>query len=98
MYARERAKFPAGNEKMKPLSPQEENESKSDNQNSPYIKFCFLLAAWGFVLIRCLLWNPTSILDTPFFPIGLVAWLPNGEEKAIFVWFLGGWIVGWAIY
>lgn len=91
------AKLPESNE-LEPLSSPTQHESISGYRLPSVIKWCFFLAAWGFVLTRCLVWNPQSILATPFFPIGLAAWLPNGEEKAIFVWFVGGWIIGWAIY
>jgi hypothetical protein len=89
--------FPASSEAAPVVNPGQ-HEMKRGSQLPLSVKWCLFLAAWGFVLVKCLVWNPQSILVTPFFPIGLVAWLPNGEEKAIFVWFVGGWIVGWALY
>jgi hypothetical protein len=90
-------KFPVWKE-PDPLPPQDQNEPKFSDPLSASIKLRFLLGAWGFVILICLATNPQSILAAPFFPIGLIACLPNGEEKAIAGWMRGAWIIGWVVY
>jgi len=54
--------------------------------------------AWGVVIIGALIVNPTSLAAFYAFPLGLLAWLPNGDEKAVVGLMFGGWIVGWIFY
>ena len=61
-------------------------------------KWRFWLGAWCLVAIATLVTNPGYILTVPFFPIGLLVWLPHGEERAIEGWMVGAWIVGWIFY
>lgn len=43
--------------------------------------------------------NPSHLLLVPFFPLGLVALLPNGEQKAVDAWMLQIPILaGWTFY
>jgi hypothetical protein len=77
---------------------QDRNEPKFSDPLSASVKLRFFLGAWGFVILVCLVTNPQSILAAPFFPVGLIACLPNGEDKAIAGWMNGAWIIGWVIY
>jgi len=61
-------------------------------------KWRLWLGAWGLVAAATLVINPSSILVAPFFPIGLLVWLPHGEEKAIAGWMIGAWVIGWIFY
>jgi hypothetical protein len=61
-------------------------------------KWQFWLGAWCLVAIATLVIHPAYILAVPFFPVGLLDWLPHGEEKAIEGWMIGAWVVGWMIY
>lgn len=62
------------------------------------MKLGYWLAAWGATILIAFLINPQSIRTAIFFPIGLLALLPNGEHMAIFAGIVGGWIVGWIFY
>ena len=76
------------------------------NQDSPKFddpmpmpdKWRFWLGAWGLVVVATLVTNPASILAVPFFPIGLLDWLPHGDERAIEGWMVGAWVIGWIFY
>src|SRR5579863_1467424 len=46
-------------------------------------KWGYWLAAWGCVAGVALLTVPQLILGAPFFPIGLLGWLPDGVNTAI---------------
>jgi ribosomal protein L40E len=61
-------------------------------------KWRLWLGAWFLVVLAALIINPSSILATPFFPIGLLVWLPKGEETAIAGWMMGAWVIGWIFY
>jgi hypothetical protein len=63
-------------------------------------KWVFWLAAWGIVIVAsvAVTGTPRCILATPMFPIGLLFWLPNGENKAIEGWMTGAWAIGWLFY
>lgn len=39
-----------------------------------------------------------TALAAPFFPIGLISFLPNGDALAIEVWMAGGFFFGWGLY
>ena len=80
------------------LSSQNQNEPKLSDSLSTAKKWYFFAGAWGFVILVCLITNPQSILAAPFFPLGLIACLPNGEDKAIAGWMKGTWITGWVVY
>jgi len=70
------------------------------NQDSPKFddpmptphKWRFWLGAWYLVAVATLVTNPAYILAVPFFPIGLLDWLPHGEERAIEGWMIGAWV------
>src|SRR5436190_10454780 len=56
-------------------------------------------AAWGGVVFATLTTKPEYVLAAPAFPLGLVAFLPHGESKAVVAWMLGLPVfLGWAIY
>jgi len=63
-------------------------------------KWGLYYAAWGGVILAALAMNPADVLTAPCFPIGLLAVLPNGEEKAITAWMFGPISIGigWAFY
>lgn len=69
-------------------------------QTPKRLKWTLCLAAWGVVLIATLVANPVYVLTAPLFPLGLIAVLPHGEEKAIFAFMMGlpAIAIGWAIY
>lgn len=90
-------KFPVYTEPNS-LPSQDQNQLKFSAPLSTAIKWRYLLGACSFVILICLATNPQSILAAPFFPIGLIACLPNGEEKAIAGWMRGAWIIGWVVY
>ena len=54
---------------------------------------------WGLAAVLTAIHSPAHLLLVPFFPVGLLALLPNGEQAAI-----GGWMLqfpimlGWAFY
>jgi hypothetical protein len=77
-------------------------QSSDLNFNDPISKSAkrrFWLAAWIGVILTVLLIKPSYVLSAPFFPVGLFAWLPNGENKAIWAWFLiFPMFIGWPIY
>jgi len=74
------------------------DDLKFDYPMSARDKWRLWLGAWGLVAVATLVINPSSILATPFFPIGLLVWLPNGESKAIIGWMIGAWVIGWIFY
>jgi hypothetical protein len=90
-------KFPVW-KKPDPLPLQEQNEPKFIDPLPASTKWRYILGAWAFVILVCLITNPQSLLAAPFFPIGLIACLPNGEDKAIAAWMKGAWIIGWVVY
>jgi len=68
---------------------------------SSRLKWSLYCIAWGIALFAATYDNPSHILAAPVFPVGLVALLPNGEQKAI----VAAWlvapavaVVGWTIY
>ncbi len=62
-------------------------------------RWWFVLSAWVAVVLLTFLLNPSSVLAAPFFPIGLLALLPRGEEKAITgVMMLYPVFLGWGFY
>jgi hypothetical protein len=61
-------------------------------------KWQLWLGAWGLVAIATLVIHPAYLLAVPFFPVGLLDWLPHGEEKAIEGWMIGAWVIGWMLY
>jgi hypothetical protein len=61
-------------------------------------KWGYWFAAWGGVILIAFLLNPQYVLAAPFFPTGLFALLPNGEDWAIRAWMSFGFIMGWAFY
>jgi len=75
-----------------------ETRNSEDKPFSTTEKIYYWLGAWGGVILFVLVINPASILAAPFFPIGLLALLPNGAEKAIMAWMVGGWMIGWVFY
>jgi len=46
----------------------------------------FWFGAWAVVALVSMLPHPSQILFAPFFPVGLLALLPHGEDKAIEGW------------
>jgi len=42
--------------------------------------------------------HPASLLSAPLFPVGLLIWLPNGEDKAVTGLMIGAWMIGWLFY
>jgi hypothetical protein len=62
-------------------------------------KCWFWFAAWGVVVLLTAAANPAYLPGAPFFPIGLLALLPNGGEKAITGWMLQfPVLLGWLFY
>jgi hypothetical protein len=74
--------------------------ANSNDSISTSTKWCFWLGAWGIVILASIAvtGTPRCILATPMFPIGLLFWLPNGENKAIEGWMTGAWVIGWLFY
>jgi hypothetical protein len=65
------------------------------------VKWWLYFIAWGIGLFAATYDDPSHILAAPFFPIGLIALLPNGAQKAI----IAAWLaapavaaVGWMLY
>jgi len=63
-------------------------------------KWGFWLSAWGVVIVTsvAVTATPACVLAAPYFPIGLLVWLQNGENKAIEGWMSGAWAFGWLFY
>ena len=81
-----------------PNDPAKHDDLKFDDPMPARDKWRLWLGAWGLVAVATLVINPSYILAAPFFPIGLLVWLPNGEQKAITGWMIGGWVIGWIFY
>jgi hypothetical protein len=65
------------------------------------VKWWLYFIAWGIGLFAATYDDPSHIVAAPFFPIGLIALLPNGAQKAI----IAAWLaapavaaVGWMLY
>jgi hypothetical protein len=60
----------------------------------------FYWAAWGTVILAVLAINPAYLLKTPAFPIGLLIFLPDGQNKVshAFLWGPLAWVAGWTVY
>jgi hypothetical protein len=89
-----------GNAKKSVLTePPNQNTSQSKNESiSGPTKLGYWFAAWGCVVLIVLVSMPAYILAAPFFPLGLFALMPQGEEGGIEAMMTGGFIIGWAIY
>ena len=62
-------------------------------------KLWLCLGAWGLAGGAILASDPARVALAPFFPVGLIAMLPNGEEKAITGYMLVyPCLLGWGIY
>ncbi len=61
-------------------------------------KVRFWLGAWLLVLLASVMMIPSAIPAAPFFPIGLLVWLPRGLNVAIKGWMVGAWALGWVFY
>lgn len=61
-------------------------------------KWQLWLGAWCLVAIATLVMHPAHIVAVPFFPLGLLDWLPHGEQTAIEGWMIGAWSIGWMLY
>ncbi len=61
-------------------------------------KWQLWLGAWSLAAVAMLVIHPAYLLAVPFFPVGLLDWLPHGEEKTIKGWMIGAWAVGWMLY
>lgn len=62
-------------------------------------KWLLLIGAWVLVVCVSMVPYPSQILLAPFFPAGLMALLPHGDEKAIAAWMRAfPCIVGWVFY
>ncbi len=85
-------------EGARPLPVSNEERPKFSDPISTTTKWRFWLGAWGFVILASVMASPASILAAPFFPIGLLFWLPNGEDKAIKGGMMEGWVFGWMFY
>ncbi len=86
-------------EKLDLLAPQNQNVPQFDSQSiSGPAKLGYWFAAWGGVVLIVLVTGPEYILAAPFFPVGLFALMPQGEEEGIKAWMTGGFIIGWAFY
>ncbi len=58
-----------------------------------------MFSAWGGVVLLTLLLNPLSLFTAPFFPIGLLALFPHGEDRAITAWQMQfPVLLGWGFY
>ena len=70
------------------------------DQISNRAKWGLYLFAWGAVLFVSVVGSPSSLLATPYFPVGLLAMLPDGVNKAIDAWMRGPVLIliGWSIY
>jgi hypothetical protein len=90
-------KFPVRNEPER-LPPANQENPKFNDPISVSTKWLLWFVAWGFVAVVNILISPASILGALFFPIGLLVWLPNGEEKAIKGAMMNAWIFGWFFY
>jgi hypothetical protein len=66
---------------------------------SPNLKWYFWHSAWGAVVLATLAIKPAYLLTAPTFPVGLIAWLPNGEYTACiaFMW-AAPVMLGWGFY
>lgn len=64
------------------------------------LKWGLYFGAWGAVILLTLVTNPAYLLGAASFPVGLIAMLPRGEERAIEVSMLGPAFVGfgWIVY
>ena len=57
------------------------------------------LGAWAVVAFVGMVPHPSQLLMAPFFPIGLLALLPGGDEKTITAWMQGfPCVLGWVVY
>ena len=57
------------------------------------------MGAWVAVALLSMIPEPSQIVLAPFFPVGLLALLPRGEEKAITAYMLvTPCLLGWAFY
>jgi hypothetical protein len=55
--------------------------------------------AWVGVALASMIPYPSQLLLAPFFPVGLLALLPRGENKAITGWMLMyPSVIGWCLY
>ena len=64
---------------------------------SPRLKWWLWFAAWAGVALAILPNYPSYIIAFPGFPLGLIAALPHGEEKAVMAWMMvvpifAGWL------
>lgn len=86
--------------KIEPLGKSEPQDAPTQfNDPMSYSdKWRYWLGTWFLVILANLVINPSSILTAPFFPIGLLVWLPKGEEKAVTGWMTGAWMTGWILY
>jgi hypothetical protein len=54
---------------------------------------------WAVVVVAMVSRGRPAIFSAPSFPIGLIALLPQGEQKAIMAWMLGyPALMGWTFY
>jgi hypothetical protein len=85
--------------KLELRTPPEQNSSESDGESiSGPAKLGYWFAAWGCVILIVLVAMPAYLLAAPFFPVGLFALIPQGDEGGIEAMMTGGFIIGWAIY
>jgi hypothetical protein len=62
-------------------------------------KWQLFFVAWVAVLLAGAFPHPSQVLLAPFFPIGLLALLPNGEDKAMVGWMqIFPSFLGWGFY
>src|SRR6266852_6175352 len=62
-------------------------------------KWQLWFGAWAIVAFAGMVPHPSQVLLAPLFPIGLLALLPHGDEKAITAWMMGfPCLLGWTVY
>jgi hypothetical protein len=86
------------NESIFPTDKADKTEFKFDDPMPVSLKWRFWLGPWLLVVLATMVIHPSQILAAPFFPVGLLVWLPKGNENAIAGWMNGAWIIGWIFY
>lgn len=61
-------------------------------------RFYLWLSVWGVVMMGAISIKPSYLLAAPFFPSGLLAYLPNGQSLAIESFMAGVCFLGWFLY
>ena len=62
-------------------------------------KWWYFLSAWGAVALLTLVLTPEYLLAAPWFPVGLLALLPDGGKTAVTAWMtLFPIVLGWGVY